>query len=116
MQKLCWHANRQLGDLLLLVWLWVMSVVHPVQAYLKGDMEVLQQHCSPECLERMAGIIQAEQIAEACSCVTPDMFTESQQEQPKQERSCRPIHLLWALWQPSQVPVYYDEQCSRNVC
>ena len=36
------------------------------QAYLKGDVGVLQQHCSPECVERMAGIIRAEQQQEVC--------------------------------------------------
>ena len=50
-------------------WFWQtlgdMYKLPNVQAYLKGDTETLRQHCSPECLERMAGIIQAEQVAEA---------------------------------------------------
>jgi hypothetical protein len=35
------------------------------QAYLKADVGVLQQHCSPECVERMAGVVRAEQSQEA---------------------------------------------------
>ena len=35
-----------------------------VQAYLAGDEAVLKQHCSPACLQRLLGIMQAERAAE----------------------------------------------------
>lgn len=38
-----------------------MSVL---QAYLKGDEAVLSQHCTPGCVQRLSGIIQAEWVAE----------------------------------------------------
>ncbi|CAL8467508.1 g7046 [Coccomyxa elongata] len=38
--------------------------VQPViQAYLKGDEAVLSQHCTPGCVQRLSGIIQAEWVA-----------------------------------------------------
>lgn len=42
--------------------------VQPViQAYLKGDEAVLSQHCTPGCVQRLSGIIQAEWVAEGKS-------------------------------------------------
>lgn len=38
-----------------------------MQAYLAGDEAVLRQHCSPACVERLMGIMQAERTAEVWS-------------------------------------------------
>ncbi len=39
-----------------------------LQAYLKGDEAVLSQHCTPGCVQRLSGIIQAEWVA-AVGCL-----------------------------------------------
>lgn len=35
-------------------------VTRPLQAYLEGNEEVIREHCSPEMIERLTGIIKAQ--------------------------------------------------------
>ena len=41
-----------------------------IQAYLKGQVDVLKQHCSNDMVERLSGIIAAQQ-AQVCICLLP---------------------------------------------
>lgn len=44
-----------------------------MQAYLRADEKVLQQHCSPEAVERLTSIVKAEQ-AQVIASVLPRHF------------------------------------------
>ena len=48
-----------------------------MQAYLRADEKVLQQHCSPEAVERLTSIVKAEQAQVFASVLTRHLCVAS---------------------------------------